>query len=340
MNRRPLAIVLLLVFSFSLGAVALADRPPKRLQRLIQKLERAEQRQTLREISRARLVASLGRKIGREAERLSSRRPITSSHSLHQDIERALAVAMTTLQRVQGQLTGESREAAASRLTAVLQQLTSVQERHRLRVAARDQGLTFAKVEIGLTRSLITLLFQEARIRWLVPTTDLDSIVRAIADRTRVPPAAVRLILRVEREDEDEEAFELPNRNGNVNENRNLNLNQNLNAPLNRNQNLNGNQNLNRNVNTNRNDNENRNENLNENVNARTDSSGPGPTDGWEIEVRVRDGIAAIRARTVDQELIWRLATTDENLILQDISRRTGLTIEQILSFWRFRVED
>lgn len=234
----------------------------------------------------------------------------------------ALTNALETISEIRGKIEAKGNARATEALVEVESKLRELQEDRVGRTAAAQRGLTEAEVIIFAMSSLVKIEFNDVESEFKFASTDVNVIIEEIAKRTGVPAAVVKAVLKVEYEQGTEDPPK------NTNDDRTANT---------------GNTNARQ---ESEDENENENENRNINTPGGTDSAGNtsdpgnGQTAQWEIEVKVENGQADIKAQRSDDRQEWTLTTTDKTAILASIASRTGLTTTEIQAVWQYRVED
>lgn len=349
-NFKPMipALIIIILLGSGVGTAFAADsaKPGDLLFGVDQAVEKVKFSMSFSDLTKARLKAEIAEERGKEHEQLVKEHKVKESEEGEKLANLALEQAIATIIQVQERLAAKGKAQSLANLEEVELKLENLQLRFLAKQEEREgsereeEGLTEAEVKIIGGKALVKIEFNDIKSSFILETTNEDDILQAIADKTGLTKEQVRPVLKMEIEEErEEDVDEDLNENENENENENKNENSNINENQDEDEedeDLNENENRN----TNRNSNINRNQNTNESDDDE-DANNIGKDDlkDWEIEVKVKEGMAEIKTKHGENRSEWNLVAKTQAEILEDIKRKTGLTVNQIKSIWQYEVE-
>ncbi len=312
-------LIATLVLSLGIGTAVAADRskPGDTLFPVDRALEHLRLTLSLTDDARVRQLERIAVERERESTEVEAEHVAKPEDRLTTEQAKGAALegALKATDDLRTELKTKGKEPEAEKIQRVTSRLNDLKTRHQDRVKAFENGLTEAEATVTASGATVTIEFNNAKSRFTLTASDEASIVRTIAERTGVSEAAVRAVLKIEREQDEDE-----------NEDESVNANS---------------------ANTNRDDGDededrddirNTNAGTNGNLNANT-NSGRNETQSWEIEVRVKNGQAKIKAKQGATRLEWSLSTTVQATILADVVAKTGLTTATVQSTWDYESE-
>ncbi len=311
-------IIATLVIALGVGTAVASERakPGDTLFGVDQALDQIKLTFALSDTAKARTANAIAAEREQELQELEQEHKTDAVAKAEDEAGKALSNAVDTIARVRSKLESKDNPGKAEEsLAKVEDKLRDLRERHQERFADLLQGLSEAEVKFVGGKAIVKAEFNDTKLRYELNTTDLETVVRSIAEKTGVAADAVRSVLTVERE----KAKSTVNTSANLNTNKDdedddEDEDDNVNTPA-----------SNANTNT-----------PASNVNSPTNVN---VTARWEIEVKVENGTAEIKAKRSGDEQQWTLTTTSQAEILASIAARTGLTTVEIQSIWKYEVE-
>ena len=309
-------IILVVLLALGTGTALAADRakPGDALFGIDQALERTRLSFTLSAETKAQVAADIAEERQEEQQELEKENRLAALDEANRHVDKALEQATETLEKVRDNVDAkDATDRASDALLKVEEKLTNLQVRHQETIAKAVTVLTEAEVKLYPTYAFVKIELKDKKSSFRLETVDRNAIIREIAKRTGVAESAIRSVVKFETVDD-----EVKNTNTTPEEQENENVNQ-----------------ENKNENTNEQDDDTVNDDKNVNsstVNQRAVQ--------WNIEVRVRGQVAAVRAEKGGEKREWTVPTANQNAILASVAARTGLTTAEITRIWDLKAED